>query len=145
MVPKYHSPLVWPRRDDDSTAIAKIQLDVLARLLDPLLPRSNDCVPVDPHDGYNDDDDAEDDAELGRRVQAVPGVVRARCAVVAWRLALGEDVDLLDVGLKRRHGFRSVLDLRNGAIRLGGWLVSWWKVYRGHYVETKIVTEVVLN
>lgn len=125
MVSKHHSPLVWPRRDDDSTAIAKIQLDVLARLLDPLLPRSNDCVPVDPYDGYNDDDDAEDDAELGRRVEAVPGVFRARCAIVAWRLALGEYVDLLDVGLERRHGsnlFSICVTVRY--VWVAGWLAG---------------------
>lgn len=120
MVSKHHSPLVWPRRDGDGAAIAKIQLDVLARLLDPLLPWSNDGVPVDPYDGYDDDNHAENDAELGGRVQAVPGVVRARSAVVAWHLAPGEDVDLLDVGLKRRHGFRSVFDLRDGATLLSG-------------------------
>lgn len=82
MVSKHHGPLVRPRRDDDGAAVAKIQLDVLARLFDPLLSRSNDGVPVDPNDGYDDDDDAEDDAELGRRVQAVPGIVGARTALI---------------------------------------------------------------
>lgn len=77
MVSKHHGPLVRPRRDDDGAAVAKIQLDVLAGLLDPFLPWSNDGVPVDPNDGYDDDDDAEDDAELGWRVQAVPGIVGA--------------------------------------------------------------------
>lgn len=82
MVSKHHGPLVWPRRDDDGAAVAKIQLYVLARLFDPFLPRSNDGVPVDPNDGYDDDDDTEDDAELGWRVQAVPGIVGARTAFV---------------------------------------------------------------
>lgn len=82
MFSKHHGPLVRPRRDNDGAAVAKIQLDILGRLLDPLLPRSNDGVPVDPNDGYDDDDDAEDDAELGRRVQAVPGIVGARAALI---------------------------------------------------------------
>lgn len=125
MVSKHHSPLVWPRRDDDGAAIAKVQLDVLARLFDPLLPWSNDRVPIDPYDGYDDDNDAENDTELGGCVQAVPGVVGARSTVVASCAVPDDGVDLLDVGLKRWHGFRSVCDLRDGATRLGGWLTNW--------------------
>lgn len=103
MVSKHHRPLVWSRRDDDSAAIAKVQLNVLTRLLDPLLPWSNDGVPVDPNDSYDDDNDAEDNAELGWRVQALPGVIGARSAVVTKCLAPGDYGELLNMGLKRWH------------------------------------------
>lgn len=93
IVSKHHSPLVWPRRDDDAAAVPEVELEVVPRLLDPLLPRPDDGVPVDPHDGYGDDDDAEDDAELGWRVQAVPFVVCAPRTAIASCLMLGEHTD----------------------------------------------------
>lgn len=117
MVSKHQSPLARPRRDGDGAAVAKVQLDVLACLLDLLLPWPNDGVPVDPHDGYDDDDDAEDDAELRRCVQAVPGIVRARRSVIAQCLAPIEHPDMLDVGSKGRHVYRCAL-ICDGASRL---------------------------
>lgn len=125
MVSKHHSPLMGPRRDDDGAAIAKVQLDVLSSLLDLLLPWPNDCVPVDPHDGYDDDNDAEDDAELRWRVQAVPGIVRARRSVIAQCLAPAEHIDVFDMGSKGRHVYRSAL-ICDGASRLRArWLACW--------------------
>jgi len=73
----------------------------LPRFLDLLLPWSDDGIPVDPYDGYGDDDDAEDDTELGWRIQAVPGVVGAPRAVIASCLILGNRGDVLDHGSKR--------------------------------------------
>lgn len=109
MPSKHYSPLVWTGRDADGTAVTEVQLDVLARLPDLLPPRSDDSVPIDPHDGYDDDDDAEDDAELGRRVQAVPGVVGAWRAVGVSCLILRKRAGWLDVEPKSWHGFRLAL------------------------------------
>jgi hypothetical protein len=85
------------RRDGDAAAVAEVELDVLTRFLDVILPWTNDGVPVDPYDGHTDDDDTENDAELGWRVEAVPGVVGV---VAPWAVAscfkLGKHVGLLD-------------------------------------------------
>lgn len=124
MPSKHYSPLMWTGRDDDAPSIAEIQLDVLASFPDLLLPRPNDSVPVDPNDGYGDDDDAEDDAELGRRVQAVPGIVGARRAVGVSNLMLSSRASWLDVGSKRWHALWSTLVcLLVRRVWAAGWLV----------------------
>lgn len=105
---------MWPRRDDDAAAVAEVELQVVPRILDPLLPRPDDGVPVDPRNGQCDDDDAEDDAELGWRVQAVPFVVCAPRAVIASCFMPGKQVGLVGMGLKRWHGRH--VSLLNGGL-----------------------------